>query len=145
MTANAIYDGQAASPGQPHISGDYRSESSERPSNSSLSSIDHEFNGIATDHGPLLARLRFARSPRNASTRLVHANFTPFLNHAPIHQSRHDLSLRRGRPRLPCAMVTKNILEKNFKSSLDILMHSDFMRKTANRIHEICEEPHINI
>jgi len=42
-------------------------------------------------------------------------------------------------------MVTKNILEKNFKSSLDKLMHSDFMRKTANRIHEICEEPHINM
>jgi len=114
-------------------------------SNRSLSSIAHEFNGIATDHGPLLARIPFARSPRNASTRLVHATSTPFLNHAPIHQPRHDLSLRRVRPWLPCAMVTKNILEKNFKSSLDKLMHSDFMRKTANRIHEICEEPHINM
>jgi len=42
-------------------------------------------------------------------------------------------------------MVTKNILEKNFKSSLDTLMHSDSMRKTANRINETCEEPHINM
>jgi hypothetical protein len=84
-------------------------------SNRSLSSIDHEFNGIATGHGPLLARLPFARSPRNASTRQVHATSTPFLNHAPIHEARHDLSLRRVRPRLPCAMVTEDILEKNFK------------------------------
>jgi len=40
-------------------------------------------------------------------------------------------------------MVTENIPEKNFKSILDKLIRSGFMPKTANRIHEICEELHI--
>jgi len=40
-------------------------------------------------------------------------------------------------------MVTKKILEKNFKSSLDTLMHSDFMRKSTNRFNEIWKVLHI--
>jgi len=54
-------------------------------SNPSLSPIDHEFNGIATDHGPFLARRRFAQPAQR-----VHVADPPHLDALSTRRLRQD-------------------------------------------------------